>query len=321
MARIGPVKFASGWGFLNEQGEFAVPPIYEELGTLSEDLASFKRRGEIGFLDSEGEEVIGAQFRPIGFLMPYFSEGLCPVLSTESVGYIDRTGTWSIRPQFGVGFDFVKGKAIASTRDHYVVINTCGDVLATLPFNDVRFERQWPSSWDVFVGRVWQAGEEFAVGVNEQGAIVFPPRFPLLTDFYSGAALFAETEWDVTVRYGVVRLDGTIIRPPQFYNAHAFSEGLAKAGRSQTEFGYIDPNGEWVIAPQFRQACSFREGLACVTIKGRQGFINHQGEIVIEPRYRGETSFFNGYAQVRNGGKRAVIDKLGKTVWETDLDP
>ena len=296
-----------------------MPPIYEELGEFSEGLASFKRDGEIGFLDSHGNEVIPAQFRPIGYRMSHFSEGLCPVLNNNYVGYIDPTGAWSISPQFGGGFDFVSGKAIASNNE-YCVIDRTGRTLAKLPLSNIGFREHWPASWDVFVGQIWQTGEEFAVGVNDRGAIVFPPRFPLLTDFCEGAALFAETEWDIDVRYGLVRLDGEIIRSPQFYNTRPFSEGLAKAGKSQTEFGYIDRYGEWVIPPRFRQACSFRDGLACVTIKGRQGFVNHQGEIVIEPRYRGETSFFDGYAQVKYEGKRAVIDKTGKVIWEADRD-
>src|SRR5215204_4741800 len=148
MARIGPVKLASGWGFLDEHGEFAVRPSYEELGEFSEGLASFKRDGAIGFLDGNGNEVITPRFRASGFRMPYFSEGLCPVFGLESVGYIDRTGAWKIPPRFSGGFDFVKEKAIASNHA-YIVINSQGDVLATLPFSNMRFERHWPGSWDV----------------------------------------------------------------------------------------------------------------------------------------------------------------------------
>jgi len=319
MIRIGPIKLKSGWGFIDEKGEFVVEPAYEDLGEFSDDLASFKRKGKVGFLDVFGNEVVEPKFDSFRWRMPHFSEGKCAIPEGGRIGYIDRTGKWSISPQFGDGFDFLNGKAIASL-DDFVIIDGGGNVLTTLPADDFQFNSYWPASWSFFVGQAWQGDHLFGIGLNDEGSVVFPPRFPVLTDFWQGVAGFAESDWNVGVLFGLVKANGDIFKPPQFFSLSGFSEGMARAGKSPTEFGYINTVGEWVIPPQFRQACPFREGLACVTIKGRQGFVNQLGEIVIEPKYRGEASFFGGYAQVEYDGKRAVIDKSGRVIWETEIE-
>ncbi|MCI0745933.1 MAG: WG repeat-containing protein [Verrucomicrobia subdivision 3 bacterium] len=63
----GPIKEASGCGFLDEQGKPAVPPKFEELGQFSEGLASSKRDAQIGFIDANGNEVIAPQFWADGY--------------------------------------------------------------------------------------------------------------------------------------------------------------------------------------------------------------------------------------------------------------
>jgi hypothetical protein len=147
-----------------------------------------------------------------------------------------------------------------------------------------------------------------------------------MTNFSSDAAGFCENEDDSNNLFVLVNKLGEIIHAPAFYRMGNFSEGLARAGRTQKQFGFINPFGEWVIEPKFRQAQSFSDGLACVTVndgsrKGKKGFISRAGEMVIEPRFDREARFYEGFAQVEYEGKHAVINQNGHVIWETEIQP
>lgn len=80
-------------GFINEQGELVIGYNYFRKNTsgFSEGLARFssiKKFGYCGFIDKNGEEVIEAKFNWTTF----FSEGLAPVQINGNWGYINKSG-------------------------------------------------------------------------------------------------------------------------------------------------------------------------------------------------------------------------------------
>ncbi|MGB4774978.1 MAG: WG repeat-containing protein [Daejeonella sp.] len=80
-------------GFINEQGELVIGYNYFRKNTsgFTEGLARFsslKKFGYYGFIDKNGEEVIEAKFNWTTF----FSEGLAPVKINGKWGYINKSG-------------------------------------------------------------------------------------------------------------------------------------------------------------------------------------------------------------------------------------
>lgn len=74
-------------------------------------------------------------------------------------------------------------------------------------------------------------------------------------------------------------------------------------------FGYINSKGEYVINPQFKDADAFRDGLARVqNMEGNYGFINKDGIYVVQPEYKEATGFYEGTAWVvkSNGYPKAI---------------
>lgn len=66
----------------------------------------------------------------------------------------------------------------------------------------------------------------------------------------------------------------------------------------QNRWGYIDRNGTVVIDPQFDEAHAFEEGLARVVVAGRYGYIDPSGAFAIEPRFLQAFDFSFGRARV-----------------------
>lgn len=63
-------------------------------------------------------------------------------------------------------------------------------------------------------------------------------------------------------------------------------------------WGYIDRSGVIVIEPQFEEAYAFAEGLARVAVRGRYGYIDPSGDVVIDPQFLRAFDFSLGRARV-----------------------
>jgi hypothetical protein len=125
------------WGFINRDGELAIPGPYTRVGNFSQGLAMVNiGPGEIGmkgYIDRSGKIVIEPQFLGAG----PFNEGLAPVLiplpaekgapadkTTPSrprgkMGYIDRTGKVVIPPRFFRTSAFKNGVARVSENPYH----------------------------------------------------------------------------------------------------------------------------------------------------------------------------------------------------------
>ncbi len=80
------------------------------LADFSDGLAAVEIGGAWGFVNTEGELVIHAQFDAVGT----FSEGLAAVLVDNKWGFTDRDGNLAIKPQFcGYGHDIAFNKDLA----------------------------------------------------------------------------------------------------------------------------------------------------------------------------------------------------------------
>lgn len=325
---IGPVEYKGRYGFINHSGEFAIDPVFEALGQFKEGLACFRKEGRFGFINSKGETTIAAVFESDNLAGPRFSSGLAAVGRYGKVGYISHAGEFVIPEILNLGWDFIGEFAFIerniSGKPTYAVMDKNGSTGAKLDVSEIPHIPDFPMDWNCF-GCFFKVDPDLIVFMNWKGEVVFPPRFPAMTDFFAGIAGFSETREGPDDLYGLVAMSGEVVRQPGFIQMSDFEEGLARAGRAPKEFGFINSHGDWVIEPKFRQAQPFSEGLACVTVhdntrRGKKGFTNRRGELVIEPRFDCEVRFHDGFAQVEYEGKRAVIDKTGRVIWETEVE-
>lgn len=95
-------KTKTSCGFINTQGEFVIPPVYDQALPFEEGLACVTVKGKKGFINPHGDMVIEPRFRREG----NFRNGVAWVEADGKAGYIDRTGRmiWERPLEFDVQF-------------------------------------------------------------------------------------------------------------------------------------------------------------------------------------------------------------------------
>lgn len=179
---------------------------------FQENLASFQSRSDkAGFIGTNGEVIIPAQFKAAGF----FSDGLAWARDTSNnlTGFIDTLGRWVIAPQFSAvkPFDAESGLARVKTK---------GD-------NSPGAE-----------GMAWRY-------INKQGQIQTFNTPLRIEDFSEGLALCPSGN-----TYGFIDNKGRWAIAPQFDEAHHFKNGYACVKQKKL-WGVIDKKGNWLLEPQF----------------------------------------------------------------------
>jgi hypothetical protein len=121
----------------------------------------------------------------------------------------------------------------------------------------------------------------------------------------------------VGYKVGYMDRTGRVVIPPQFIEAHNFSEGLAgvRLGWGHKQYGYIDTNGKVVILPRFDYVDNFSNGLARVYLGGKWGFIDRTGKVIVPVELHYAENFSEGLAGVWGTDKKwGYIDTTGKMV-------
>jgi hypothetical protein len=291
----------------------------------ADDRYPFVKNGKVGFINSEGREVIPAQFSNAGD-SAHFQEGLAPVAGAEGAGYIDPSGKFVIGPQsvWGSAQAFREGVASVLIWGKNGALNT-------------------PALIDRS-GKIIYARGEAAAGVFSEGLMplsvkgkwgfvdksfqmVIPPQFDWAFAFSEGLASV-----QIGRKWGFVDKSGRVVIPPKYDLASQFRDGLARVrydipdGTVMTEegrqtarrhqYGFIDHEGNEVIPPQFAEATYFSEGYAMASPPNSKllGIIDKTGNFVHEPEFESGSEFHEGLAAAGVNGKYGYIDTSGSWV-------
>ena len=228
---------------------------------------------------------------------------------TAQLGYIDKTGSFVIPPQFDYCLGHTEGLAAVSVDGKYGYIDTKGDFMISPQFEEAyRFSEGLAA-----------VGIDDRLGyIDNRGAMVIQPEFLRAEEFSEGLAYVGD---------GYINRTGQCIlteEASELWYMSSFSEGLAGAmgtvgsGRmAPRAVGYIDKTGEFAIPLQFAHAADFSCGLARVNV-GRAGewqFIDKTGRITLELAFDFVSLyFFEGLVAVLSHGKYGFADKMGNLV-------
>ena len=89
-------------GFINSEGEEVVEPAYTsvgEFGEYKEDWAMVTEEGFMGFINSQGEEVVEPAYTYVGEFGEY-KEDWAAVTKEGVMGFIDSEGDEVIKPKY-----------------------------------------------------------------------------------------------------------------------------------------------------------------------------------------------------------------------------
>ncbi len=304
------------WGYVNQDGELVIDPIYRKCYEFSEDgLAPIYARKTYSFINTSGvpitTEIKDFQLSQIfGFGLLGYQNGMVPVMKGKKWGFLNTDGELVIELKYDKVTSFDDGFAVVKIGNVFFIINKNGEETKVLdpsiivikhfseglaPYNDskkkngflningeVVISAKYLSVGYFVAGLAWAKTLENKIGyIDKSGAWVIEPQFAVSKDFdlISGLARIKKND-----RWGYTDKSGKIMYMNDCENMGDFSEGLAK-GMKNGKVGYFNPNGEWAIAPEFDGGRNFKNGFAAVKKGKKWGFINILGEWIIEPTY------------------------------------
>ncbi|GGG46726.1 WG repeat-containing protein [Bizionia arctica] len=317
------------YGFINENGEEVIKPVFERVSEFNEGLAwAVIERNEkwfSGFINENGEWQIEPTFSGYGWSMfetSLFSEGLAPIQSdNKKMMYINRLGDPVTDSIYDQAFHFSENRALVSINGLFGFIDALGNQVINCQYGiNQAFEYNSRFSEGLAmvrfnIGNDGLESENNYGYINKSGEIVFEPENYYGNAFSEGFAMVKDG-----FDYYFINLEGEIPFEKTSQVATMFSEGLANIYDNETEsFGFINTSGEWSIEPKFKESLRFSDGLACVKRLGMKakGYIDKKGQIVISEKFKTALPFKNGLAYVDQGKQKGYINKLGEFIWQS----
>jgi hypothetical protein len=243
---------------------------------------------------------------------------LFPIVQNGKAGYIDRSGTIVIKPEFDGGGRFSDGLALVRVGADHAYINPGGAVVIRLKYSEFNLASDFSEGMAVVGNRgPGDAIEEMLGYIDKTGKLVIPLQFDHARAFSEGLAVASRRH-----SKGFIEKTGKFVIEPQYGMAESFSEGLARVGsyvQGLPQEHFIDRTGARAIRRQFRFIDDFSEGLAAVWVGDQKGYIDRTGTLVIQPQsFNSASRFSDGMARVQvggpmgKGGKLGYIDRSGK---------
>jgi hypothetical protein len=262
------------WGYIAENGKYAIPPKYLRATGFNEDLAwvvsensppsAINKKGEIQFTLTRAENV------------SIFNEGIAPFSivdnNGEKWGFINKNGEEIIAPQYKKTGRFSEGKCVVENSEGKMgFINRTGELIINYQFDKI-LER--------FInGRAIVLLDNKVGVIDTKGRFVINPQYSAMTNDGDNY-LFKQND-----KYGWCDKDGKIIINPQFDQAFAFRGYDLAPVKSGASWGYINNEGKLEVNPQFDFALPFIGKIAMIESGAKTGFINKEGKYLINPQF------------------------------------
>ena len=231
----------------------------EKTELFNQNLLAACTDGKWGYIDKTGSYVIEPQFDDA---KPFSDNGLAVVKSGKQYGYIDKTGSYVVNPQFDSADSF-------SDNDLAVV----------------------------------ESGDRYGY-IDKTGSYVINPQFDGANSFVDGVAVVETGD-----KYALIDAQGKYITAATYYSA---VETYAHSGMlyfvDNNKIGYLNASGEEAIPAQFD---------SIVKVKSKSKYSTYS---FYSNKASGGSFYDDGYAIVRMGDKFGVIDKKGNYVINAQFD-
>jgi hypothetical protein len=257
----------SGFGLINSNGEFVVPPNLIFISEEHDGMFFFQDSTSFGFLNLSGEVAFRTPFN-----ISHFSEGVASIKIGDEIRFVDKKGDIVICPSFK---NYLLG---CSNMCHTFFSEGLASIIITKP--DL-------PEWHNYIF------------INKQGEIAINKTFTYAQNFSEGFAFvrFNDNSCGYIDNTGELKF-----RLYDVQRGEPFSDGLALILDNQFNFYYIDKQGNRLGNLLFSGAESFSNGLAKVSFERsnlrKWGYINTSGALVIIPKYINATKFSEGLASV-----------------------
>lgn len=246
------------YGYINENGVFALEPIFESASDFHDGLAVVTLNGKYRVIDEAGNILFTNSD-----LINDFSNGMALFATIGKndmmeYGYINRKGEIIIEPQYVMATDFQEdGTAYAYLGEgHYVQINLDGSVIESYALSP-----EYGTPWN-FHGKYMITTSDSNTGMIKYGVINLKSDIilePIYNDvIYLGKDLFAVKNPSLTdyseimaAPYAIFNALGQQLTDYSLYDVSSFHGDYATASDDTSTF-FIGPDGKKVSAlPSF----------------------------------------------------------------------
>ncbi|WP_416197184.1 MAG: WG containing repeat-containing protein [Sporanaerobacter sp.] len=275
-------------GLINENCEIVVPPIYDAISNLNEDVMSAVQDNKYFILDKSGNILFSSSdYLFLGISSEGYISAAKKVDDDVKMGYIDKNGKELIKPQFNIAYDFKNGRALVKNADDkYALIDNTGKIIKELNYENV-------SPADDNKTFIFTDENNLYGYLDENGDVFIKPKF---TNAYHYEDKMA-----------IVSIEDT-------------SKNIGK-------WGVIDKKGEYLIKPKYTSIVYLGEGLFAVSkdeIEGsemyvKKAIVNQDDKQLTEFEYYNiggnkDKKIDNGYISVSDGKHTFLLDKKGKQI-------
>ena len=231
------------WGFIDENGNWIIKPIYYDADPFSEGLASVEfgeyPNTKFGFIDKKGNLVI----QPIYDYASSFSEGLAHVqfgnFPNQKWGFIDKKGNLVIQPIYDSAYSFSEGLAGVALGDYPNKKSGFIDKKGNFVIQPI-YDSAYPFSEGLASVKF---GGKYGF-IDKKGNLVIQP-------IYDSAYSFSEELAKVPFggKSGFIDKKGNLVIQPIYDAADSFTDGFALVVLNKKAF-YLNKKGEVAIEPK-----------------------------------------------------------------------
>jgi hypothetical protein len=264
------------WGYIDKKGKFVINATYKDDTVFQDGLAwvvtdnaapsAINKDGEIKFTLKQANNV------------NLFSEGLAgfsvqDTINNETWGFVDKTGSSIVNPQFFEIGDFSESKcAVKNKEGKWGFIDKSGKIIINYQFDEVeKFNN----------GKAVVYIDNKAGVIDEDGKYIINPQYKFAK---SDGKLFLISQDD---KFGWCDQEGKFVINPQFDYAQTFSDSKLACIESGNKYGYIDDEAKILINPQFDYASPFFGKVALVKLGDKFGLIDEEGKYKVNPQFEG----------------------------------
>lgn len=307
-ARINRGIDDSYWGFIDTNGNQAIPAQYSEVGDFSEGLVrvKFYRKGW-WFIDKSGNSISNEYY-----IANDFKGGLALVAKTKGYddnfrkywGFIDKSGKEVISLEYDDAKEFSENLAVVQKNKKYGFIDKSGKEVIGFQYD----------SAGSFLNGLAEVKKDGRYGViDKSGKIIIPFKYSSIKRF---GDLFIVQQFGLQ---GIVDKTGREIALIEYENIEIekSQKDMAKFTKGN-EWGYFDNKGRVAFVSKYskKSVGSFSGDMAWFGDgSGKYGYIDRKGEVAIKPQFSCAFAFRNGKAIVCRGNEKFVIDKQGNPVY------
>lgn len=261
------VNDGSGWGILDQNGEWLEECSYDFISPVSDNLSRIVKTGEdLRIVDRRG--IVQAFFPEEAENARAIEDGVLPVLCGDGWRYYDSAVSEFIPGSYEDASSFADGIAAVKENGSWKLMDRSGNTVGGAAFEDIKLY----GSGEYLHDGIFVAKSGGTYGLYNQKAELTAGITCSDMDVYMGEGIAYQ---DQSGKWGFLSKKGEVVIEPRFDGAKSFSGGLA-AVCMDGQWGFIDSSGELVIDCQFLDTGYFTSGGLCFVskLKGEYYMIN-----------------------------------------------